>query len=111
MKKVLNDDGKVAVLYSPGYGSEWYSWNKEYPEMVFHTKMVRAVLECEKLDLDEEDRVKKLKRLAETLFPGAYLGGISDLKVEWIYRGTTFRIVEHDGYESIEYIGDDCLCA
>jgi hypothetical protein len=28
MEKVIRD-GKVAVLYSPGYGAGWYSWNRD----------------------------------------------------------------------------------
>ena len=33
MNKVIRD-GKVAVLYSPGYGAGWYSWNWNHPECV-----------------------------------------------------------------------------
>lgn len=30
MDKVIRD-GMVAVIYSPGYGAGWSSWNRDYP--------------------------------------------------------------------------------
>jgi hypothetical protein len=31
MDKVIVN-GKVAVLYSPGFGSGWYTWNQQFPD-------------------------------------------------------------------------------
>jgi hypothetical protein len=42
------------------------------------------------------------KNLGEE-YRNVYLGGVRDLKVEWIDEGTLFRIHEYDGYESVEY--------
>lgn len=42
MKKVIRN-GKVAVLVSEGFGAGWYSWNREYKELLFHPKLVEMV--------------------------------------------------------------------
>ncbi len=35
MIQKLSQDGKVAVLYSPGFGAGWYTWNTDAPEILF----------------------------------------------------------------------------
>ena len=36
--------GKVAVLYSPGYGAGWSTWGSEHKEiLLFHPRLVEAV--------------------------------------------------------------------
>jgi hypothetical protein len=92
MEKVIKD-GKVAVIYSPDYGAGWYTWNQEYPEMLFDPTVVMFV---EDGDLDKVEAYATLK------WPEAYIGGLRDLKVEWIPEGTAFKINEYDGNESIE---------
>jgi hypothetical protein len=92
MEKVIKD-GRVAVIYSPDYGAGWYTWNKEYPEMLFDPTVVMFV---EDGDLDKVEAYATLK------WPEAYIGGLRDLRVEWIPEGTAFKINEYDGNESIE---------
>jgi hypothetical protein len=92
MKKVIRD-GKVAVLYSPDYGAGWYTWNQENQDMIFDPTVVMFV---EDGDLDKAEAYATLK------WPDAYLGGLRDLRVEWIPEGTAFKITEYDGNESIE---------
>ena len=29
-EKYYDSDGNVAVLYSPGFGAGWYTWNTDY---------------------------------------------------------------------------------
>lgn len=96
-------NGKVAVLYSPGYGAGWYSWNTEYEGLVFDKEIVEAVLADNKILAFE---------IAEKKYPEAYLGGIDDLEVGWLDEGTLFEIREYDGSESIREIGKQTyLCA
>lgn len=88
-------DGKVAVLYSPGFGAGWSSWEHTEPERVmFCPELVEAVER--KAPLDE------LKAISGRLFPDTYDGGLRDLRVAWLPEGTMFRITEYDGSESIE---------
>ena len=93
----LVEDGKVAVVISPGFGAGWYTWNREYPEIVFDPSIVKLV---EKGKFDELTTYMTLK------YPDMYLGGLDDLEVKWLPIGTKFRINEYDGSESVELLGD-----
>ena len=102
MNKLIEND-KVAVVYSPGIGAGWYTWNTQYPEILFDSNIVTYV---------ETERWDELKVYMELKYPDLYLGAIEDLTVEWIPVGTQFKIKEYDGSESIEYRnGDDWLTA
>ena len=92
MKKVVRD-GLVAVVYSPGFGAGWYSWNKEHPELLFDPTIVEYV---------ETQQKDKLLAYMGLKFPEMYIGSsIDDLEVAWIEQGVKFRIDEYDGNESI----------
>lgn len=93
--KVIRD-GKVAVLYSPGFGAGWSTWayTPELKEqMVFCPALVFAIEKGEDLDV-----------VAEDLFPDEYHGGLRDLKICWVPMGQRFRISEYEGSESIELL-------
>ncbi len=93
MDKVIRD-GKVAVLYSPGYGAGWYTWNTQYPQLVFDPALVAMV---EDKTPDGWDYATYM----ETQYPNAYDGGADGLTIEWLPQGTAFEIHEYDGSESI----------
>lgn len=91
-------DGKVAVLYSPGYGAGWSTWTEEHAEaLTFDPQIVAALL---------ADNRAEAARIAAEKYPDMYLGGLDSLKVEWIPKGTVFEIVEYDGSESINIIAN-----
>lgn len=92
MDKVIVND-KVAVLYSPGFGAGWYTWNQGLPELIFSPAIVKLVIE-EKFD--------ELQTYIELKYPEIYKGGLMDLEIVWIPVGTEFRISQYDGAESIE---------
>ena len=92
MDKVIVN-GKVAVLYSPSYGSGWYTWNQEFPELIFSPAIVRFV---------EQEKFDELATYMELKYPEVFKGGMIDLEIEWIPVGTEFRIHEYDGAENIE---------
>ena len=96
MSGKLIRDGKVAVLYSPGYGAGWSTWNGDEEEHMFNPRLCLAVL--------GESGEKPLE-VAKEEFPESYEGGVEQLKVEWVEVGSAFRISEYDGYESIEWLG------
>ena len=96
MGKVIRD-GKVAVLYSPGFGAGWYTWNSGVAELVFDSIIVNAILEGDK---------QKAKERAEEIYPDGYFGGIDDLVVGWVPAGEAFEITEYDGSESLIIIGE-----
>lgn len=94
----LFKDGKVAVIYSPGYGAGWSTRNSENADsLVFDRNLAEAVI---------ANDLEKVKAIALSIDPNMYLGGASKLAVYWLPVGTAFRINEHDGYESVEVLGD-----
>lgn len=88
-------DGKVAVVYSPGFGAGWYTWNssaENSEHLLFDKIIVENVL---------KDDIQAAYNRAEEICPDGYFGGQS-LAVEWLPVGTKFRINEYDGCESVE---------
>ena len=94
-------DGKVAVIYSPGYGAGWSTWNKKAQEsFMFDKNLVIAVL-----DGDDE----KIKKIAIEILPDAYISEreiAEGLRVAWLEQGEKFFIKEYDGSESIVLMKD-----
>ena len=91
-EKYYNEKGQVAVLYSPGYGAGWYSWEQK-EGMLFDKDIVQAVLD------DDLDRAAKI---AEERYQ-AHSSGARNLKIWWMKPGTQFEINEYDGFEYINY--------
>jgi hypothetical protein len=97
MDKVI-EGGNVAVLFSPGYGSGWSTWNEDHPRIVFDPTVVEYV----RTDGESMSRDDMIKYLKDT-YPGIYIGSnFDDLAIEWIPQGTRFKITEYDGFESIQ---------
>lgn len=94
MEKVIRD-GKVAVLYSPGFGAGWSTWahSGEGENLLFDPMIVSCV---------ESGDKDKLATYMAMRYPDVYTGGMEDLIIEWLPEGTLFRIHEYDGSESIE---------
>lgn len=97
MKKVIKE-GKVAVLYSPGYGAGWFTWNSDFPQCIFSPDIVDLVLSNRSNEITDD----LCKDLFETQY--FYTGGACDLCVMWLEEGTRFTIDEYDGSESINII-------
>ena len=98
MDKVVRD-GKVAVLYSPGYGAGWYSWHGE--EKLLYDPVIVGMVESRK-------HYTEIVEYCEERFGDQhYFSGAEDLTIEWIDIGREFRIDEYDGSESIE-LKDEC---
>lgn len=103
MMEKLNENGKVAVLYSPGFGAGWYTWNMTVPQILFDPAIVKFV---------EKEKFDELATYVALKYPDIYTGGMKDLKVAWIPEGTLFRVEDYDGSESIELKeSDDWLVA
>ena len=103
MEKIIRN-GQVAVLYSPGFGAGWYSWNSN-KELLFHPKLVEMV---------ENNRQSEITTqwIQENLgINNVYCGGADDLQIEWLDEGTVFEIDEYDGSESIITLGNLTLIA
>ncbi|HDR1856458.1 TPA: hypothetical protein QB617_000231 [Pasteurella multocida] len=92
--KVYNEQGEVAVLYSPGYGAGWSTWNDH--DCLFTPEIVQLVID--KVPT-EEIAIKCIKLFGDDF----YYGGVMDgLAIAWLKPGTRFRINENDGSESVD---------
>jgi hypothetical protein len=89
----LVDNGKVAVLYSPGFGAGWSTWNQGVPEIIFDPAIVKFV---------ENEQLAELHTYVTLKYPNIFLGGMKDLAIAWVPEGSLFKINEYDGSESIE---------
>lgn len=101
MVEKLERDGMVAVLYSPGWGAGWSTWNTNHAEeLLFDKELVLAL---------ENGGPYEVEKIIESRYPEyeIYTGGVSDLKIAWVPKGDVFRIDEYDGNESIVYLGDE----
>lgn len=95
-------DGLVAILYSPGYGAGWSTWNDDkYREFLLHDEKL--------VDLVETNQHSKIKEYVETVYPDEYVCvlGADQLRVSWVSPGTQFRIKDYDGSESMVSNSDD----
>jgi hypothetical protein len=101
MTERLIRDGEVAVLYSPGHGAGWSTWNPEHFEAMLFDPQITDIV-----DHAEEGWIDKVVAVAMMKYPDAYLGGAKNLQVRWLPVGTQFRVVEYDGSESVEVNGE-----
>lgn len=104
IERKYNEEGEVAVLISPGYGAGWSTWaNDEIQELlVFDKDIVEAVLADDKVRAGEIASAKAMSIYGEG---HVYDGGLRDIEVVWLPKGTQFKIDEYDGYESLEVLG------
>lgn len=92
-------DGLVAVLYSPGFGAGWSTWDPEHAEALTFDPQIADIV-----DRADADWKEKVEALVAVKYPDTYLGGVEDLCVTWIPQGTRFRIEEYDGSESVQLL-------
>lgn len=91
--KRIDDEDRVAVLVSHGWGAGWYTWHG-IEDLIYDATVVDMVL----ADVRYEDIVSYCqKRYGQE----HYYGGASGLAVHWLEPGTEFRIDEYDGAESL----------
>jgi len=93
----VREDGRVAVLYSPGFGAGWYTWNYSTPECLFDPEIVELVRSDAHPDEIEKTALEKWSQDPDYFYPG----GADALRIEWLREGARFRIEEYDGSEDL----------
>jgi hypothetical protein len=98
--KRYDEEGRVAVLISPGFGAGWSTWSrgKETEALLFDSRLVDAIL----AEMPEAEFVA----YCESLGYDHYKGGAEDLRVVWLEPGTRFLVEDYDGSESIRTFDD-----
>jgi hypothetical protein len=114
--KLVTSDGRVAVLFSPGYGSEW-SANTfsivEKHQLTFDSRIVMKVIspEFKKTFSERQETSESKRKFNEFINPilstfSRYdipsYSAFAQLEVMFIPENTLFRIKEYDGSESVE---------
>lgn len=99
MNKIVKD-GKVAVIYSPGFGAGWSTWahgNADPKVLCMDARIAQHVLDG-----------NNTAAIATTLeiYPDMYTGGGHDLSIEWVPVGCLFLIEEYDGSETVRTLED-----
>lgn len=114
--KLVTSDGRVAVLFSPGYGAEWsantYSIDEKH-QLTFDSRIVMKVMSPDfKKTFPECHGTHELNRkyyefinpilLAFERYDIPSYSAFAQLEVMFIPENTLFRINEYDGSESVE---------
>ena len=99
--RLVNNEGDVAVLVSPGFGAGWYTWNRDEVDP-FDPQLAQFVF---------EGKTKEAMEYAEQKWPEAYHGGLEQLVVYWVSPRTAFRFEEYDGSESLTFSYEDWITA
>ena len=99
-------DGKVAVLVSGGFGAGWSTWMDEEHAAVllYHPKIVELV-EQKRTHEITQDICKDILGILDKENSYVCVLGASNLRVEWIEKGSLFEIEEYDGSETLHIIG------
>lgn len=96
MYEKLIRQGRVAVIYSPGFGAGWWSWNQTHEGLLFDKHLALLIL---------NNKCDEASELAMELYPGAYISN-QKLEIYWLHVGTKFKINEYDGNETVETASD-----
>jgi hypothetical protein len=95
VNKVIKNS-RVAVIYSPGYGAGWSTWNDTYKDfLMFDSGLV---------DLIESNQEHLIREYIDKVLPDNNIYVSEDrlsLEIAWLPVGTQFRIKEYDGSESV----------
>ncbi len=93
-------DGKTAVLYSPGFGSGWSTWNRE--PIASHMAMDRLVVEA--FLTGDSSQIEKVVNEIAAKYGCEYVCLLSsnELEICWVDSGEVFIIDEYDGFERVE---------
>ena len=110
---------KYAVLVSRGFGAGWSTW--EGKELAYDKRVVEFFLKhkddknwMRSIDIfieseAHEEASEFFKSIGYTNCP--YMGGFSNIHLEWVPVGKIWRMKEYDGSESIVYQEDeDWVC-
>ena len=102
MDKVVND-GMVAIIIAPTYGSGWFTWyGKE--EMLYDPVVVDLIQKNNNPDLWDHNEIHDqfTDHIKEKYGIDDYFN-IDDLALEWVEEGEEFFVDEYDGAESVRF--------
>jgi len=99
VKKYINDQGKIAVLISPGFGAGWATLNSEYKDFLLFDRGLVELAQRNAKQFEVEGYLKS-KGIE------AYAAGWDSIKICWMDPETEFCVEEYYGNESLRYRND-----
>lgn len=92
----------MAVLYSPGYGAGWSTWNNytgdTHIECIFDADIATLVLS----EKSPGENTERISNLAKEKWGNDFCSfGAKNLMVKWVRLGAEFIITDEDGWESV----------
>jgi len=102
VEKYISNEGTVAVLYSPGYGAGWSTWNDD--EKIEFLTSDKTLIEM----VLREASTEEVETYLKTVFGDKriFTGGWCQMMVAWLPKNTLYQITEYDGFESLETMDD-----
>ena len=97
MIKPYIENGRMAVLVSKGCGAGWSTWNSK--ELAWDSRVVEKWFELRDTHPDWDEEMKEY--LQSIGYDEAYVGGASQLELEWVGLGKYFIVVEYNGAETL----------
>ena len=93
-------NGKMGVLVSPNYGSGWSSAYNDN-RISWDERVIEKWLELKGSDLDKYEQEDVMEVYLQNIGYDAYMGGYSNLVLEWVGLGEFFFVQEKDGHEKL----------
>lgn len=93
------------ILYSPGYGAGWSTWQYSIPtKFACEYQPIIEALENGQELYREHEIIKQYKKECKEKFNEDYVCvlGASDLKIYKVPDGDQYQIKEYDGSESVK---------
>lgn len=110
--QIIRKNKMRKILYSPGYGAGWSSWNTSSKEvmkfMVEYQPIIDAIEAGEKIT-QSHPAVIKLQEEVKEKFNQDYLCVLGAEDLEIYEAQGLVRIEEYDGYESVVECYDDWI--
>ena len=101
MDKVV-DNGAVAIIIAPTYGSGWFTWyGKE--EMLYDPVVVDLLQKNNNFDYDQVEIYNQFTKHIQEKYGIEDYFNIDDLSIVWVDEGKEFFIDEYDGAESVRF--------
>ena len=91
----------IGVVYSPGCGAGWSTWGDA--DQALDQELAHAI--------EDGKDIKEILEIAERNWPTAYNDGLTQAEVQWVDKGTEFRITEYEGYETIVFNDEHWMVA
>lgn len=95
----------VAVVFSPGYGGGWTTWNENVDATDARVAVLTLTGAAATLTFKSRYGAADdwpVRFAGKKFYPYGDSTMSDDLAIYWLPQGTLYRITEYDGFESIE---------